>query len=68
MEDYGQIKVNQYRTCIIIPFSYDDSFFGQMIKEESAGKLLGKDFQKEHIKLDGPFNEEETLTEMLYFK
>lgn len=63
MEDYGQIKVNQYRTCIIIPFSYDDSFFGQMIKEESAGKLLGKDFQKEHIKLDGPFNEEETLTE-----
>lgn len=63
MEDYEQMKINQYKTCIIVPFSYDDSFFEQMLQEESAGKLFGKKFQKEHIKLDGPFNEEETLTE-----
>lgn len=73
MEDYGQIKVNQYRTCIIVPFSYDDSFFGQMLrekeadyKEENKKKKEEKDyskfcfkefFQKKQIKNSEPFSE-----------
>lgn len=73
MEDYGQIKVNQYKTCIIVPFLYDDSFFGQMLrekeadyKEENKKKKEEKDyskfcfkefFQKKQIKNSEPFSE-----------
>ena len=44
MEDYGQIKINQYRTCMIIPFSYDSSFFGQMLQEKE------EDYKEENKK------------------
>ena len=73
MEDYGQIKINQYRTCMIIPFSYDSSFFGQMLqekeedyKEENKKKKNERDysrfcfkefFQKIQIRNSEPFSE-----------
>ena len=73
MEDYRQIKINQYKTCIVVPFSYDSSFFEQMLgekeedyKEEDRKKKDERDyskfcfkefFQKMQITNSEPFNE-----------
>ena len=73
MKDYRQIKIDQYQTCIIVPFSYDNSFFEQMLqekeedyKEEDRKKKAKRDysrfcfkefFQKIQITNSEPFNE-----------
>ena len=44
MEDYGQIKINQYRTCMIIPFRMI-VVFGQMLQEK-VQKIIRKENKK----------------------
>lgn len=75
MEDDAQVKVKQYKTCIIVPFSYSNKFFEGMLQERKekdqddekkeihTNKVFNEYFRKKWIELDGPFNAEETLTE-----
>ena len=75
MEDDAQVKVKQYKTCIIVPFSYSNKFFEGMLQERKekdqddekkeihTNKVFNEYFRKKWVELDGPFNAEETLTE-----
>lgn len=64
MNDSETIKVKKYRSCIIVPFSYDNNFFECMLKEKKGiDGLFSGYLDKVLIKSSTPFNAKETFTE-----